>query len=160
MIFLSLQRLLSAADFGPLRLGMHQDDVLHQLGQPDHRAVPRRGREAVWKYGDIELLFDDTTPHLPLWSLGIHDFADRPTGGQRLTLNPWIMRSGLPISDFTAHASRIGMLTQRESPRHATNHTHVVTLSQPRVYVDFVTEPTAAEPIVGLSGIWMTTRHP
>lgn len=54
------RQLFQTKDISPLRFGMTQEDVVAEFGRPDTiSTVVRDGRPLAFKYGDIELHFDD-----------------------------------------------------------------------------------------------------
>src|SRR5829696_7212239 len=100
MIQASLKDLLSTGQLGPIRLGTARTLIAELLGEPDDYSLNSRSRQrkrlppAVWKYGDIELHFDDTTDQVYLI------FLERftiPSGGSKLQLDPWIIQQSLTV---------------------------------------------------------------
>ena len=50
---ISLRGFIAAGSLGPVRLGVHKDDVRFRLGGPDQW----RDKPAIWKYGGVEVSF-------------------------------------------------------------------------------------------------------
>jgi hypothetical protein len=78
---------------------MSRGEVRDALGPPtDWLAGKRVERSPLWKYGDVELYFDDAHK-----LRRIHfDWFEVPTGGPTLELHPWVIRRGLPLPELEA----------------------------------------------------------
>lgn len=90
MAGVDVERFLRTGAFGPIRLGLTEDEVRALLGDPDATGgTSRRQRTPkIWKYGDVELHFDDQRRV----QLVFFDDFDVPSGGRALTFDPWILR--------------------------------------------------------------------
>lgn len=101
-----LEEFARSGQFGPLSLGMRRGDVSAFLGPPtdwlDGKPV---GRSAIWKYGDVELYFDDEDG---LYMIHFDSF-DAPVGGASLQLSPWVVRGGLPLQQLEHALSSSGI---------------------------------------------------
>jgi hypothetical protein len=92
-----LEEFARSGQLGPLSIGLKRDKVSALLGSPtDWLNETPVDRSAIWKYGDLELYFDDDE-----YVYMIHfDLFDVPVGGAALQLSPWVLRRGLPLEDL------------------------------------------------------------
>ncbi len=76
-----------------MHIGSSRDDVQRAFGPPDDRdaQAPTAEDALIWKYGDIELHFDERGAHASLWLIHADSFAAVPRGGPRVDLDPWIV---------------------------------------------------------------------
>ena len=104
----SLEDFAGTGRLGPLVLGRARTDISDALGPPTDWASGKAvGQSAVWKYGDVEVYFGPADDRVWL----IHfDWFTVPTGGPTLTIDPWVVRRGLPLADLDAalRAASIG----------------------------------------------------
>lgn len=65
---ISLKTFLRTGEFGSIKRGLNRNEVTELLGEPDDTGGTSRkhSEPAVWKYGDVELLFDRETRTLSL----------------------------------------------------------------------------------------------
>jgi hypothetical protein len=97
----NLKDFLRTLELGRIHLGQSANDVVAILGEPDcvggesrkHRWPP------IWKYGDIELLFDYRTMQIDLIVISFWK-QDYPSGGAAIQLDPWIIKGGLGIDEL------------------------------------------------------------
>ena len=94
----SLKELITDGRLGPIRLGTARAVIAELLGEPDDYSSNSGTRQrkrlapAIWKYGDIELHFTDSTDQLYLIFL---EHFTVPSGGTKLQLDPWIIQQSL-----------------------------------------------------------------
>lgn len=95
MTTVNLKEFLRTGQFGPVTFGMHQDQVINILGQPDDTSIPprRKRRPDILKYGTMELHFDDQADYKLF--LIFADHLEHFSGGNRLELDPWVLRGHL-----------------------------------------------------------------
>src|SRR5919109_4591244 len=95
---------------GRIHLGQHANDVAAILGEPDcvggasrkHRWPP------IWKYGDIELLFDYRTRQINMVVINFWE-QKNPSGGASIQLDPWIIKGGLRLDELTRRLDKEGI---------------------------------------------------
>lgn len=99
---MSLKTFLRTGELGSIKPGLNRNEVTELLGEPDDvGGTSRKHREpAVWKYGDVELLFDRETRKLSLIVINFWE-PNVPSAGAALDLDPWIVKGGLQASDLT-----------------------------------------------------------
>jgi hypothetical protein len=93
----SLEEFARSGRLGPIALGLTRREVSETLGSPTNWLNGKPvGQSAIWKYGDVEVYFDDEDRvHL------IHfDWFKVPAGGPTLQLSPWVIRQGLPLNEL------------------------------------------------------------
>lgn len=155
-IHASLKEWLTAGALGPFRIGATKQELIDAVGQPDLAGCPHNGEDAVWKYGDIELLFDTSHQPFRLYCVEMHAFDGVPSGGGKVRLEPWIVRSELPLADLVRELDALGVPHRQEVPRYGGGEIlHLIVRETPRLRLDFITSDTSAWPI-GLHGLWMT----
>jgi hypothetical protein len=113
-----MEDLLLRGDLGPVRLNMTPEQVLSLLGESDigtdlSRKKGNRGR-GIWKYGDVELHFENGTLFL-IYSDG---FKDAPLGGSRLTLDPWWIRRNITLPQAKQKLDALGSRYIEKSDRY------------------------------------------
>ena len=97
----NLKDFLLTLKLGSIHLGQSANDVVAILGEPDcvggesrkHRWPP------IWKYGDIELLFDYRTQRIDMILINFWK-QEHPCGGAAIQLDPWIFKGGLPYDEL------------------------------------------------------------
>jgi hypothetical protein len=106
MMLASLKDLLMIGQLGSIGLGTPRSLAAELLGPPDDYSMNSQNRQQkqlppmTWKYGDIELHFDDMTDQVYLI------FLERftiPQGGPKLCLDPWIIQHTVTV-DTLQHA--------------------------------------------------------
>ncbi len=100
MLHVSMEDFLRTGELGPIHLGLTHGQVHGLLGDPDDvgGASRRQRTPTIWKYGDIELYFADSTDRLTL----IHaDDFDVLSGGRAMEVAAWIIRRGIALSEVT-----------------------------------------------------------
>jgi len=153
---ISLRAVLLHGDFGPFALGMLADDVVRTIGPPTASGCPHKGVDQVWRYGDIELLFDhEASPRI--YSVETHMFDDRPVGGGGVELDPWLIRDGLALPDFVAAIEAAGGHCSAQ-PGTGGLETYVFTHRTPSVYASFGPR-FPGDRVLGLTGVWMDTKR-
>lgn len=95
---LSLLDVLRTGKLISLEMGAIAAECTRVLGEPDIRHDGDDGLWQIWKYGDLELCFYGEPYRLGYATL--HGFRDRPMGNANLAIDPWIIRTGLPIEQF------------------------------------------------------------
>ncbi len=96
MIKVSVRDFLKTGELGPVRLGMSREQVQELLGEPDDTGGNSRRHRVptIWKYGDLELHFEQGGNRLTL----IHaDDFDVLSGGEVLEIDAWIAHKGISL---------------------------------------------------------------
>lgn len=75
MIDVLLREFLVHASLGPIKSGITPEEVAALCGLPEDVSVSRKPR--IWKYGSLQIAFDDGPPGGRLYFLGIY-FRDAP----------------------------------------------------------------------------------
>ena len=106
----SLRHFLRTGELAGIHLGLHEDEVAELLGKPDAvGGTSRKYRKpSLWKYGDIELVFDRQTRELCLIVINFWE-PKIPSGGDAINLNPWIIKGGLRLSQLTSFLADEGI---------------------------------------------------
>lgn len=171
MLRLSLKDWIVKGALGPLRVGATQAELLTSVGHPDQAGCPDEGIDTVWKYGDIELLFSPHGPSAPsgsvrrpyrVFCVEMHAFDGVPTGGRKIRLDPWIVRSELPREQMLRALDRLGVAYREEVPANDDNQLQVVVHDEPRLHLDFMRSERASRASgpdlwrSGLYGVWQT----
>jgi hypothetical protein len=154
VLTLSLRDWICAGELGPFTVGATQAELVRAVGRPDHGGTGGRD-DLVWKYGDVELLFDATTRPCRIHCVEMHAFEGAPTGGRWLQLDPWIVRSELPVEEMGFALGALGIPYREELPRPGGTLLQLVIRDDPRFHLDFITSDRDGWP-VGLHGLWMT----
>lgn len=107
-VSISLLQFCCTGLFGPLHIGMPRAQIEAALGAPDdYMVLSRRERRKypeaehwkhsnIWRYGSVELTFDASD-----LLCAVHiDHLDNvvPAGGEKIQLDPWILRPGLSVA--------------------------------------------------------------
>jgi len=106
----NLKDFLLTLILGRIHLGQRADDVVAILGEPEcvggasrkHRWPP------IWKYGDIELLFDYRTRQINMVVINFWE-QKHPSGGASIQLDPWIIKGGLRLDELTSRLDKEGI---------------------------------------------------
>ena len=111
MVEVSLKELIESGRYGPLRLGVSREQVESFLGAPDDwSAGPCKFSQAtILKYGDVEFHFDPRDDSL--WLIHLEQF-EAPSGGKSVSLDPWVIRPSLTVSEMEECLSRSGIRYQ------------------------------------------------
>ena len=101
MIPISLEDFLRNGAFGPIQLGLARAQVRALFGRPQYTStiMDNHGRPIMWKYGDIELIFDPDEKGLIGVNLEMPTLA-APSGWRRIVLDPWVLRAGVPPEEI------------------------------------------------------------
>src|SRR5262245_43888400 len=85
---------LRTLELGRIHLSQRADDVVAILGGPDcvGGATRKHRWPPIWKYGDIELLFDYRTREIEMILINFWDSTKYPSGGAAIQLDPWIIK--------------------------------------------------------------------
>jgi hypothetical protein len=158
MIELSLKRLLVDGDFGPLRLGASMREVVAAVGEPDWGGRDVLEAQTIWRYGDIELIFDG--PGGNVWLIDLHHFEGAPRGGARVELDPWFVRAELPLGDLMRVVSDAGLTVRQHVPSFDDTQLYVIFKEEPAVYVSVNTATDDFSPPLGLYGVWVGAEVP
>lgn len=153
MLALSLRDWIAGAELGPLKIGATQAELRAALGRPDAAGCPDEGVDMVWKYGDIELLFEPSRP-ARVWCVEMHAFSGAPTGGSRICLDPWIVRTGLPLGELRRGLEKIGVGFREEVAKTDPWSLLVIVRESPRLHFDVIT--AHGDWPIGLHGVWLT----
>ena len=107
MVDVSLKDLIKSGHFGPIRLGMNMALVESFLGAPDDWSTGSRkySRASILKYGDFEFHFDPRDKGLWLMHL---EQLEAPSGGKTVSLDAWVVRPSLTLSEMEGYLSRGG----------------------------------------------------
>lgn len=154
MVRLSLEDWLVYGDLGPLRIGATQAELLASVGPPDGASCPEGGVDMVWKYGDLELLFCADEVSCRVFCVELHAFAGVPSGGPRILVDPWLVRSELPREQMLHALRNRGVAYREEAAEHDDTLVKVVVREDPRIHLDFITDDSEGWPL-GLFGAWM-----
>lgn len=157
MIHLSMRDWIVAGELGPFRVGATKAELIGVVGHPDQAGCPDDGEDAVWKYGDLELLFDATSRPFRVSCVEMHAFDGAPSGGRKLRLDPWIVRSELPLADMRRALDALGVPYREEVHRYDDTLLQLVLRDDPRMHLDFITSDRDGRS-TGLRGLWMTRR--
>jgi hypothetical protein len=106
----NLKDSLRTLKLGRIHLGQRADDVVAILGEPEcvggasrkHRWPP------IWKYGDIELVFDYRTRQINMVVINFWE-QKHPSGGVSIQLDPWIIKGGLRLDELTSRLDKEGI---------------------------------------------------
>src|SRR5689334_22030786 len=106
----NLKDFLRTLKLGRIHLGQGESDVAGILGEPDcvggasrkHRWPP------IWKYGDIELLFDYRTRRINMVVINFWE-QKHPAGAASIQLDPWIIKGGLRIDELSRQLDKEGV---------------------------------------------------
>lgn len=158
MVRVSLRDWIVKGELGPFRVGASKADLIRIVGHPDQAGCPDDGEDQVWKYGDLELLFTGRSHPFTVYCVEMHAFADVPSGGRKLRIDPWIVRSELPLADMRRALAQHGVAYSEEVAKHDDTNLHLVVREDPRIRLDFITSDRDGWP-VGLHGIWMSERR-
>src|SRR5262252_10841427 len=106
----NLKDFLRTLKLGRIHLGQGASDVAAILGKPDYvGGASRKYRlPAIWKYGDIEFLFDYRTRQI---NMVVINFWERkhPSGGASIQLDPWIIKGGLRLDELIRRLGEEGI---------------------------------------------------
>ena len=106
----NLEDFLRTLKLGRIHLGQGASDVAAILGKPDYvGGASRKYRlPAIWKYGDIEFLFDYRTRQI---NMVVINFWERkhPSGGASIQLDPWIIKGGLRLDELIRRLGEEGI---------------------------------------------------
>lgn len=103
---ISLRDFLQTGRLGPIELGMTRDAVAATLGPPDAEGALLRGVARIWRYGSIELHFDEDA----VFAIhSDHGSLDAPDGGRAFDLDPWIISSALRRDTAVHELAAAGM---------------------------------------------------
>jgi hypothetical protein len=114
----SLLDFLRTGALGPIRVGLSRDQIETLLGRPDNfsEAKTKDGQPAIYKYGEIELFFNDEQI---LWLIHADDLGWRPDGllggGPAIDLDPWVLRGGMTWEDVEPHLVAAGIAFTRRA---------------------------------------------
>lgn len=155
MIRVSLRDWIVKGELGPFRVGASKAELIRVVGHPDQAGCPEDGEDQVWKYGDLELLFTGPAHPFAVYCVEMHAFAGVPSGGRKLRLDPWIVRSELPLVDMRRALDGLGVTYREEVASHDASNLNLVVREDPRIYLDFITSDRDGQ-AVGLRGLWMS----
>lgn len=155
MLGLSLRDWIVTGKFGPLAIGATQAELVRAVGRPDQAGCPDRGVDMVWKYGDIELLFEPYAGTGRVWCVEMHAFDGAPVGGRRIRLDPWIVKDGLPLTELRRALDAAGVVTREASLPQDETVLQVFVREDPKMHIDVIVSDRDGGS-VGLHGIWMT----
>jgi len=98
----SLKDVLRTGEFGNVRFGLSEPEILALLGPPDDvgTTTRKRKRPLLWKYGEVEFHFDFQTPNLIGIAINFWEERSIPSGGTVIELDPWIIQGGLEWSEL------------------------------------------------------------
>lgn len=110
MTALDLRDFLATGEFGGLTSSSERNDLRTLLGDPDdvggisrNHPVPR-----IWRYGGVEFHFGTGSPST--LALLHFDHSNLPPAGTiGLTVEPWVLRSGLELDELSAACEREGI---------------------------------------------------
>jgi hypothetical protein len=105
-MMVSLQDFVASGTFGPVIPGCTTAELEAIFGPPEATGGQsrRHRRPSIWKYGDIQLFFAQPGG---LRMVHLDTFVGHggvPVGWGGLRLEPWCVREGLTLGEFTAAA--------------------------------------------------------
>jgi hypothetical protein len=121
----NLKDVLRTLELGRIHLLQRSDDVVAILGKPDCVGGASRKHcwPAIWKYGDIELLFDYRTREIEMILINFWDSTTYPSGGAAIQLDPWIIKGGLGLDELIPQLDKEGIdYCEVEPPNPGTRH--------------------------------------
>jgi hypothetical protein len=154
MMDLSLRDWIVKGESGLLRLGATQTELRRSVGEPDAAGCPDRGEDTVWKYGDVELLFDPSQRPVRVFCVELHGFEGVPTGGSKVRLDPWIVRCDLPLDAMRKALAELRVKYREEPQPHHPTVIQLVVRDDPEFFMDFENRRGT----LSLGGLWMTAR--
>jgi hypothetical protein len=106
----NLKDFLRTLKLGRIHLGQHADDVVAILGEPDcvGGASRKHRRPPIWKYGDVELLFDYRTRQINMVVINFRE-QKHPSGAASIQLDPWIIKGGLTLDELIRRLGEEGI---------------------------------------------------
>ncbi len=106
----NLKGFLRTLKLGRIHLGQGANDVAAILGKPDYvGGASRKYRlPAIWKYGDVELLFDYRTRQINMVVINFWE-QKHPSGGASIQLDPWIIKGGLRLDELIRRLGEEGI---------------------------------------------------
>lgn len=120
-VAVSLQQFILTGTFGPVVSGCSSDELEAVFGPPESIGGQSRRykRGTIWKYGDVEFIFDQSSRTLRLIHFDrFSGLGGQPKGWGGLLLDPWCVRSDLSRATFLAALRNVGCEHQiREEPQ-------------------------------------------
>jgi len=106
----NLKEFLRTLTLGRIHLGQRANDVAAILGEPDCVGGDSRSQRwpPIWKYGDIELLFDYRTRQINMVVINFWE-QKHPSGAASLQLDPWIIKGGLRLDELIPQLDKEGI---------------------------------------------------
>ena len=92
----SLLELCRTGNFGPLRIGSSETEMIEYLGQPTGWGNTKPHEDKFCHYGDVQILFQ----HMQLWTVHIDWFSginNVPSLNEPHQLEPWVIRENADL---------------------------------------------------------------
>ena len=109
MVAASLLTFARTGVLGPIRRGLTRAKVRAHLGGPPSWSLDgSEHRAAIWTFGDVELHFADDVVDMLFCDAGA-----LTRGCEALSIDPWVVRRGLPQAAFERAVEGAGMVFER-----------------------------------------------
>lgn len=155
MIRVSLRDWIVTGELGPFTHGSTKAALLRRVGHPTDSGCPDLGQDAVWRYGDIELLFlvSRDAPAV-LFSVSIHSFNHVPDGGRDVRIDPWIVRMSMPPGKLRGGLASLGVRFREEPDKYDEAAMHMILRDDPFMDIHFIPDRHEPSQPLGLWGLW------
>ena len=155
MIRVSLRDWIVTGELGPFRHGATKAELIRRVGQPTDSGCEDLGQDAVWRYGDIELLFYvSLTEPAVMFSASIHSFNEVPDGGRDVRIDPWILRMYMPPGKLRGGLAGLGVRYREEPDKYDPAALHMVLRDDPEMDIHFIPVKHVTSRPLGLWGLW------
>jgi hypothetical protein len=149
MIRISMLDVATTGTFCELKKGLPRNELQHLLGIPDLWGTQEKLSIAdLWRYGNIEFHFCDHQV-----SFIFSDGDDLCNGGKMLSIDPWIIRKGMPLKEFTDTLTQINIQFTTGQYQYDDNQ-QIVTTSHGAIFSFVVVSENPDDPL-GL--FWWST---
>jgi hypothetical protein len=140
MIQTSMMDFVKCGGFGALQKGLPRDELQNLLGIPEMWGTQDKLSIAdLWRYGNVEFHFCDHQV-----SFIFSDGDDLCTGGESWSIDPGIIRKGLPLKEFTDTLTEMGIQYITAQYRYDENQ-QIVTTSGGAIFSFVVNSERAAD---------------
>jgi hypothetical protein len=150
-VSVSMLEFASSGTFSKLRKGLPRNELQQLLGIPDLWGTQYKLAIAdLWRYGNVEFHFCDHQI-----SFIFSDGNDLCDGGKVLTIDPWIVRKGIALREFTDALAQMDMPFTTEQYQYDETQ-QIVTTSGGAIF-SFVVSPENQGDPLGL--FWWSTHQ-